>query len=319
MLSIVVCTRNRADLLEGCLRALTNQDDAQVPYEIIVVDNGSKDGTRSLVEGLSRSNPAIKYVFEPRVGLSMARNAGARAARFSYVGYIDDDGLVRPDFVRVVRRVIEEFDFDCFGGWFVPWYRTPKPAWLPATFGSYRKWLDHTGILERGKDLPGGILVIKKDALKLCGGFPEGIGMRGDVIGYGEENVVQQRLRKAGKTVGFCPDLLMSHLVAEYKYSIAWHLKRQFALSRDKRALRNRLSRTEIVLAVAKAVCLPLPLLCYNVRHFFQGKQYYWQNWLLDSLKEPLRSAGAAMGSMTSTRKAKSRKESRQEVGSVRL
>ena len=59
---------------------------------------------------------------------------------------------------------------------------------------------------------------------------------RGDVIGYGEENVVQQKLRKLGKTVGFCPDLVMSHLVAEYKYSIVWHLRRQFALARDRRA-----------------------------------------------------------------------------------
>jgi glycosyltransferase involved in cell wall biosynthesis len=315
MLSVVVCTRDRVDLLEGCLRALTTQTDHPVPYEIVVVDNGSKDGTRTLVEELTRTNAVVRYVSEPRVGLSRARNAGARAAAYPYVAYIDDDGRVGQDFVRIVARVIEEFDFDCFGGWFVPWYRTPKPKWLPDTFGYYRKWLDRTGILERGKDLPGGILIIKKDALQLCGGFPEELGMRGAVIGYGEENVVQQRLRKLKKTIGFCPDLVLSHLVAEYKFSVGWHLKRQFALARDRRALRGQLSTAEVAVALVKAVSLPLPLLCYNSRKFFQNKPYYWQNWLLDSLKGPLRALGSASASASSKRRMRPGKAPRQ-IGS---
>lgn len=297
MLSIVVCTRNRVELLEGCLRALTTQDDHRVPYEIVVVDNGSKDATRSMVEDLAGKNAAVRYVFEPRAGLSRARNAGARAATFPYVGYIDDDGRVRPDFVRTVARVIEEFGFDCFGGWVVPWYRTPKPPWLPDSFGYYRKWSDRTGILERGKDLPGGILIIKWDALQLCGGFPEELGMRGETIGYGEENAVQHRLRKLGKTIGFCPDLVLTHLVAEYKFNVVWHLKRQFGLARDKRALKGHLSGWEIGVALARAVSFPVPLLFYNARKFFRGKPYYWQNWLLDSLRsrsDPLGSASAS-------------------------
>lgn len=297
MVSVIVCTRNRADILADCLRSLTDQDDGSTPYEIVVVDNGSSDGTAAMVEALARDDERVRYVSEPRIGLSCARNAGARAARFEYLAYLDDDGHVDPTFIGVVRRVIEEHAFACFGGWVTPVFRTPKPAWLPQSFGYYKKWSDRTTALTAGQDLPGGIFIVKHAALTRCGGFPEGIGMRGSSIGYGEENVVQQKLRKQGNTIGFCPDLVLHHLVAEYKFSVVWHLKRQFALARDRRALRRPLRRREVAWAFARGILLPLPLLCANARRFFGPTTYYWQNWLLDSLKEPLRALGAAVAS----------------------
>jgi GT2 family glycosyltransferase len=311
MLSTIVCTRNRVDLLEGCLQSLVEQDSHEGLSEIIVVDNGSTDGTRAFVEAFARSHPAVRYIHEPRPGLSRARNAGVRAAAFSHVAFIDDDGRVRPDFLRVAESVIARFDYDCFGGWVVPWYRTPKPAWLPETFGSYRKWRDSTGPLERGQDLPGGILIVRKAALEQCGGFPEHLGMRGSTIGYGEENALQQKLRKQGRSIGFCPDLVLSHLVAEYKFGLVWHLRRQFALARDRRALRKPLTPVESAWAIVRGITVPLPLLCYNSRKFVQNKPYYWQNWILDSFREPLRALGAAAASLRGKAADDRRKPSR--------
>lgn len=83
--SVVICTRNRPDYLTRCLQHLQQQH--CVPGEIIVVDNAPEnDDTRSVAEAFK-----VRYVREERPGLDIARNTGARAARFSVVAYTDDD------------------------------------------------------------------------------------------------------------------------------------------------------------------------------------------------------------------------------------
>lgn len=88
-ISIVVCTRDRTDQLEGCLDALLGLD--YPDYEIIIVDNAprSEDTTR-LAARLS-----VRYVREDRPGLDWARNRGIAVARHSIIAFTDDDA--RPD------------------------------------------------------------------------------------------------------------------------------------------------------------------------------------------------------------------------------
>ncbi|MEO5998184.1 MAG: glycosyltransferase [Chitinophagaceae bacterium] len=88
-ISVVICTRNRSSQLKYCLEQLRNQQ--CFPNEIIVVDNTpSDDGSRIVVAQF----PEITYCREPRPGLDIARNTGARLAKSSIVAYIDDDVLV---------------------------------------------------------------------------------------------------------------------------------------------------------------------------------------------------------------------------------
>jgi GT2 family glycosyltransferase len=93
--SVIVCTRNRPEMLRVCLQALRALQIS--PHEIIVVDNApSNDATRRLVE----ATPGVRYVLEPRPGLSAARNAGIRASSGSLIAFTDDDVRVHPDWLR---------------------------------------------------------------------------------------------------------------------------------------------------------------------------------------------------------------------------
>ncbi len=130
--SVVVSTRNRAGLLADCLRHLLAQDAAAAPYELLVVDNASSDRTASIVESFRRRHPAIvKYLYEPRPGVSCTRNAGFEASRGDILAFTDDD-------VRVSSRWIAEAaslfssrpDIDYLGGPVVPVWRRSPPAWL---------------------------------------------------------------------------------------------------------------------------------------------------------------------------------------------
>lgn len=90
-ISVVICTRNRADYLRNCLIQLHHQKYA--PKEIIVVDNApDNDGTKQVVNEF----PDVQYCLEPKPGLDFARNAGAKKAAGNIIAYTDDDALLHP-------------------------------------------------------------------------------------------------------------------------------------------------------------------------------------------------------------------------------
>ncbi len=98
--SVIVCTRNRADQLRNCLTALLRQTCR--PAEIIVVDNGSSTRETKLVA----RQFGVRYLREDRVGLDVARNTGVRAAKHSIVAFTDDDTLPDPQWTL---RICETF------------------------------------------------------------------------------------------------------------------------------------------------------------------------------------------------------------------
>src|SRR5260221_9046489 len=94
-ISIILCTRNRADLFGKSVASVLAQDFPRSAYEIVVVDNGSSDHTRDVAQRYA-AEANIRYVLEERVGLCVARNTGWRAASAPYIVLFDDDATVRP-------------------------------------------------------------------------------------------------------------------------------------------------------------------------------------------------------------------------------
>jgi len=88
-ISVVICTRNRSESLKNTLESLNSQ--VCKPGEIIVVDNAPTDDSTKLVV---ESYENVNYYKEPRPGLDIARNSGARAAKYPVVAYTDDDVMV---------------------------------------------------------------------------------------------------------------------------------------------------------------------------------------------------------------------------------
>lgn len=85
-ISVVICTRNRSESLKKCLDSLSMQ--ICRPREIIVVDNAPSDDSTKLTVDLFYG---VSYHKEPRPGLDIARNTGARVAKYPIVAYTDDD------------------------------------------------------------------------------------------------------------------------------------------------------------------------------------------------------------------------------------
>lgn len=96
--SVVIATKDRQEYLRRTLESLEVQTHAP-PFEVIVVDNGSSDGTKSVVEACAgRSNP-VRYLNEPQPNRGKARNRGVQVAAGRYVLFCDDDVWLPPAWV----------------------------------------------------------------------------------------------------------------------------------------------------------------------------------------------------------------------------
>lgn len=106
-LSLIICTRNRAGPLGRCLDSVA-QLQFDRSWEFVLVDNGSTDETRAVVEAWAAAAPMpVRYVHEAVPGLSNARNAGLRAAQGEIIAFTDDDCYPAPDFLT---RTMAAFD-----------------------------------------------------------------------------------------------------------------------------------------------------------------------------------------------------------------
>ncbi len=98
-LSVVVATHNRRDLLERVVGAILAQTLPRDRYELILVDDGSTDGTEALGAELARRE-GVRYLRQPNRGVAAARNLGIREATGDVVAFTDDDCLVPPDWLE---------------------------------------------------------------------------------------------------------------------------------------------------------------------------------------------------------------------------
>jgi len=247
LVSAVVCTHNRATVLRGALASLAAQTLPQGSYEIVVVDNASTDATRDLVTRELTGIAGLRYVFEPQLGVSRARDAGWRAARAPLVAYLDDDAIAAPDWLaRAVAGFAELAPRPgCLGGPVLPIWEAPRPAWLPDALLPYLTVLEldqGRGPMPRGKFLYGTNSVFPREQLAEIGGFPAGLGPIGTWHRSGEDTFVQKRLRERGLQLWYDPALRVQHRVPAERLSRRWVSRRLYleGLSRARQQLLMR-------------------------------------------------------------------------------
>ena len=108
-LSIIVLTYNRKQLLVGCLDSLFCQTYPREKLEIIVVDDGSSDGTSELVNKLANSHRHLKYVYQSHKGIPAARNNGIKHAAGAIIAIVADDYLLPPNYSETIANFFHDY------------------------------------------------------------------------------------------------------------------------------------------------------------------------------------------------------------------
>jgi GT2 family glycosyltransferase len=232
-ITVVVCTHNRVRLLEGCLDSLSRQEVDPRRYDVLVVDNGSTDGTADFLSRCCYDDIRLRWVNEPVLGLSYARNRGWLEANGTYVAYIDDDAIAAPDWISEIISFVERRpEIAMFGGPHVPFATDPVPSWFPPEYGTMDLGSEERA-LEIGREFVEGMnMAIRKDILADCGGFHPDLGMKGYKVSYGEETQLQITLRNCGFAVYYLPQMKVSHHLPGRKMRLGWLLKSAYASGR---------------------------------------------------------------------------------------
>ncbi|KAA3622611.1 MAG: glycosyltransferase [Proteobacteria bacterium] len=115
--SVVIPVRNGADTIGACVESILDSDQRPYETEILVVDNGSTDRTRRI---LDRFGDAIRVLYEPVRGASAARNLGVRHARHEFIAFTDADCEVRDNWLTHLLPSLSDVNVGAVGGAIVP-------------------------------------------------------------------------------------------------------------------------------------------------------------------------------------------------------
>jgi glucosyl-dolichyl phosphate glucuronosyltransferase len=220
--SVILATRNREHLLAQTLDALQAQDWPKDRFEIVVSDNGSADGTRALVEAVSRrpNAPSVRYVCVSRPGKSYAVNAALSQVRGELLAFADDDVLPEPTWIRRLAVAFAETNADFVAGRILPRWETAPPAWMsPAIYGVLA--IPDNG--ERRKTIgPGGStdimpiganMAVRLEVVRRVGGLREDLGKLEGTLRTGEDHDFYLRMIHAGCRGTYEPSALVRHWV----------------------------------------------------------------------------------------------------------
>jgi len=229
--SVVICTRDRAAVIgravEGALR-----EARAAGGEVLVVDNGSTDGTPALLAELAaRYAPLLRVTREPEVGLSVARNRGLAEMCGEIAVFLDDDAVPRPGWLAALCAPFRDPRVACVGGRIRLHFPTPPPAWLtPALHPALSAYDlgDEPRTVRYGEaDYPyGANIAFRRTAARACGGFSTRVGLRGDVQLQHEETDLCYRLERAGGEVRWVPAACVDHWISPERLTPAWLLTR---------------------------------------------------------------------------------------------
>lgn len=232
-LSVIICTHNRASLLDRALASLARADKpVRCRWEVLLVDNGSTDATPDVTRCWKGPLP-LRYVFEPELGLSAARNRAVVEARGRLLLFTDDDVEVDRSWLRAMMDARRRWPSAGYlAGTILPRFERKPPDWLDDTC---RRLL--SGVLVRFS-LPrdagpltareprpmGANLAFDAAALRAIGGFRTDLGRKGPGLVGGEEVAVLDALdhRHAGGV--YVPQAVVHH------YTPAKRLTHKFLL-----------------------------------------------------------------------------------------
>jgi glycosyltransferase involved in cell wall biosynthesis len=260
LLTVAICTRNRARFLEKAIRSVLAQitDDA----ELLVVDNGSTDGTKGVVESQLAANPCLTFMYENEVGVCAARNAALKKARGRYVLFLDDDATAEPGWLNAYRFFLvspPSKRIGAVGGAVHPEYEVPPPKWINDHTGTLDLWPEPTRFAYRSGPWEGNCAYDRAAAIQV-GMFDAQFGPKKGNLGFREGSDLNLRLQDAGYEIWWLPGAGIRHTIHAGRMNLRWMLNAAFNEGRSiaMQRLKEKKNRTQrLLFGLGRLVIFP--------------------------------------------------------------
>lgn len=233
LISVAICTYNRAERLFFALEGLKDQTLAIKYFEILVVDNGSTDNTKDICGRYQKELTNLRYIYEPVLGLSQARNTALYQVNSQYIAYLDDDAIPCRFWLESILETFKNVEPQpvCVGGPIYGLWEIPKPGWIHdymeplfsvLDYGEQPQWF-------KPQRFPfGANMTYNTDKVRRIGGFCKKLGRQGKNLLSHEEFMLNLILEKQGERFYYSPKSTVQHWIPKERINPTWLMRRSY-------------------------------------------------------------------------------------------
>jgi glycosyltransferase involved in cell wall biosynthesis len=217
VISVIVCTWNRAKALSICLDALEHQTLDFNSFDVVVVNNNSTDETCEMLERFSSATKLnFNSYLEKHQGISASRNRGVLESKGEFLVFLDDDSVAAPELLANINSLFTEANVDAIAGKVIcvipdnldsdiPKAYLAKLSFSSIDFGEcMRPMLPHEYAV-------GANMSFRRSLLDNLGSFKEYLGYKGDRKIIGEDDDIWDRAMASGALCVWAPSAVVYH------------------------------------------------------------------------------------------------------------
>jgi GT2 family glycosyltransferase len=197
--SVIVPAYNAGRTIGDCLGALTRQSLVPAVYEVIVVDDGSMDGTAEVVKTFS-----VRYLHQPNKGPATARNHGAREARGEIILFTDSDCVPSANWIAEMTKPFDDPDVIAVKGAYKTNQRSLTARFAQVEFEERFELLKRAASIDMVDTYSA---AYRSDVFRQAGGFDESFP-----VANNEDTELSYKLSRMGRKMVFNPDAVVYHL-----------------------------------------------------------------------------------------------------------
>jgi arylsulfatase A-like enzyme/GT2 family glycosyltransferase len=248
-LTILICTHNRADLLERTLASINSATRPAMPVQILVAANACTDDTVARMHAYQTRQACnrwlpLRLIEVPNPGKSHALNSAIPEIETELTAFVDDDHRVDEHYLTAIEQAAQTWpDAGLYCGRILPDWDGHEPTWVHDE-GPYRIYplpvprydqgnVSKTITAEQGPIPGGGNLVVRRHAFDLAGQFSTELGPHGHDLGGGEDSEYVLRAMTRGVRCQYVPDMVQHHYVDTERLRLGYLLKKSYQRTRS--------------------------------------------------------------------------------------
>ena len=248
-LTVLICTHNRADLLQKALASLNRARRPAMPVQILVAANACSDATLAQMRAYQAQQSAnrwlpLRVIEVPAPGKSHALNEAIPQIESGLIALVDDDHRVDENYLAAIEQAAAAWpDAGLYCGRILPDWDGSEPAWVHDE-GPYRIYplpvprydqgdTPRAVTAEHGPIPGGGNLVVRRRVFELAGQFSTELGPHGHDLGGGEDSEYVLRALARGERCQYAPDIVQHHYVDTARLRLGYLLKKSYQRTRS--------------------------------------------------------------------------------------